>query len=285
MTDGSAGLLIGTHTYPADGEAGRRQDAAVASLLALSRVSLVNVQLARAPHDMPGLPTLAVLRRTSNTVSGAAGREKGTVRETFDALCAEASSRGLPYFCFTNGDILFSQQAVDWVLDSRREVYVFSREDFDGASGTPLGIEVHGVDAMAVATGWWRRNSSRFRDYIIGESTWDNVYASILLCHADGAIENRRGLIRHERHERRWTGSPFAEYTRLLAARDAGYFTIWCRYLDALERMRETGCGPAEEDALARSVFTRTPSVLDRAVQGARRVKARVRYEWLSRRA
>jgi hypothetical protein len=77
----------------------------------------------------------------------------------------------------------------------------------------------------------------------VGESTWDNVYASILLCHANAAIENRRGLVRHEQHALAWTASPFVEYTRLLAAFDAGYFTLWCRYIDALQRLRAEGAG------------------------------------------
>ena len=280
MTDAPAGMLIGTHTYDAGGEAGRRQTAALASLRSLSRVSLVNVQLARAPHHVEGIRTLPVLERTSNIVAGRKGREKGVVRETFDALATEAESQGLQYFCYTNADILVTQEAVDWVLGGKKDAYVFSRRDFDGATGEARGIQINGIDVMAIARSWWSPNRSRFRDYIIGESTWDNVYASILLCHADGVIENRRGLIRHELHDRRWTGSPFAEYTRLLAAHDAGYFTIWCRYLGRLERMRAAGCTPAQEEDLARASFRWTPSVLDRAVQAGRSLKARVRYQW-----
>ena len=35
--------------------------------------------------------------------------------ELFDALAREASARAIPYFCFTNTDILISQPAIDWI--------------------------------------------------------------------------------------------------------------------------------------------------------------------------
>jgi hypothetical protein len=219
-----ADILIGTRLYAAAGEAAGRQAAAVASLRRLTGVALVNLQFARAPHQVDGIRTLAVLQRTSTHVARRDGPEKPLVSEMFDALAAEATALDLRAFCFTNGDIVFSQAAVDWIRDGDRDAWVFSREEFDGAT------------------------------------------------------ENRRGLVRHEQHALAWTASPFVEYTRLLAAFDAGYFTLWCRYIDSLQRLRAEGAEPAREEALARATFVWRPSAWQRLVQAGRNVKARVRY-------
>jgi hypothetical protein len=280
VTGRRARMLIGTHTYAAADVAGQRQAAAVDSLRALHCVELVNLQLTRAPHHVPGISTLATLTRTSNEASGLRGPVKAIMSDLFDALAAEATARRLPYFCFTNGDVSFSQDAVDWMLEEQMQAYVFSREDFDRTTGNSGGPLLSGIDVIAIATDWWHRNRGRFRHYIVGEPAWDNVYAAILLCHANTAIENRRGLVRHEDHPRAWLTSPFAEYTRLLAAYDAGYFSLWCRYVEALQRMRAAGSTAEQEAALASEVFVWRPSARQRAVQVGRNVKARVRYAW-----
>lgn len=274
-------MLIGTHTYAADGEGLRRQASGVASLVALRSAEIVNVQFAQGPHHVPGLPTLAVLERASTDIDRG-GPRKPIVSEIFDRLAAEASARGSEYFCFTNADVLVTQQAVDWILGGGKDAYALSREDFDGTSGAPAGMQLGGIDTIAVRAGWWARNRLRFRPYIVGETVWDNVYAAILMIHGDSVIENRRPFIRHEIHDA-GRGSAFAEYTRLLSALDAWYFTRWCCYWWPLMKLREQGASAEEEAALARSVFSRQKSAVDSVVQAGRSVKARVRYAWSRR--
>ena len=253
-------MLIGTHTFAAAGDSARRQAAGVASLRALGGVEIVNVQFARNPHHLDGVPTLAVLRGTSNAIAGRRGPTKPIMSEVLDALATHAASRSLDTFCFTNADIIFSQDAVDWMLATPGDGFVLSRQDFDGRTGTPETMEVAGTDVMAIATGWWAANRTRFRPYIAGEGGWDNVYTAILLCHSDAVLENRRPLVRHERHQPGPMPSPhFGEYVRLLCALDAGYFSIWCRYWDGLLRLREAKAGAEEEAAWAREVFVWKP--------------------------
>jgi hypothetical protein len=199
-TDRQARVLIGTHTYLASGGAVHRQQEAVQALLALRGAEIVNVQFAHQPHDVAEVRTLAMLRQSSNSVSGRRGPSKAIVSEILDVLAAEASARSMDYICFTNADIIFTQQAVDWIAGSGREAYLFSREDFDGETRAPIQMEIAGVDVVAVATSWWLANRRRFRRYIAGEACWDNVYTAIVMCHADALIENRRALVRHERH-------------------------------------------------------------------------------------
>jgi hypothetical protein len=275
-----ATLLLGTHTFAASGDAARRQADCVASIRALTGVAAVNVQFADAPHVAEGIETLAALTKDSRAVSGRTeGRRKAIVREMLDVLAAEARRRGCGYFCFTNADIIWSQAAVDWIRREGREAYALSRLDFDGETGADAGVELSGVDAIAMRPEWYQAHAHRFRDYIVGEICWDNVYTAILMCHADAAIENRRGLLRHERHPSGPApSSAFGDYTSLLAAIDAEYFHMWCRYWGRLEACRARGA-PAEEEArLARELFVWRPAWYAPALRLARRVRARLRY-------
>jgi hypothetical protein len=249
------------------------------SLLALRGVEAANVHFVRDPQHVEGLQTWTALRQDAESVTGRRGPRRAIVREILDVLAREAAARGAPYFCFGNADIIWSQQAVDWMAAAGREGYVFSRMDFDPSTGADTGIELAGLDAIAVATAVWPRIRHRFRDYLVGQMCWDNVYASVLMCHADAVIENRRGLIRHERHPSAATPADvYGRYTQLLTALDAWYFRRWCHYWSNLRALRERGAGAEAEERLAREMFAWPPSPAERAVQALRSVKARLRY-------
>ena len=272
-------MLIGTHTFAARGDGARRQEAGVSSMRALQRVELVNVQFALEPHHMPGVETLAVLTRTSNSVSRRSGPMKPIMSDIFDVLAQEASRRGHRYFAFTNADILISQKAVDWMLEANLETYVFSREDFDETTGQAKGMELAGTDVFVCTTAWWAQHRHRFRPYIAAEGVWDNVYTAIMMVHSDGVIENRRPLVRHESHPPGPMPSPyFGVYTNYLAALDSWYFDRWCKYWDGLLRLRKEQASDAAEQALRRRIFTWPPSASQRLLQRARTLKARLRY-------
>ena len=70
---GEVTLVLGTHTFDASGDAGRRQAAAVETMRTLTGVLPVNVQFARRGHTVDGLETIAVLGRDSCTVTGRPG--------------------------------------------------------------------------------------------------------------------------------------------------------------------------------------------------------------------
>ena len=274
-----ASLLLGTHTYAATGAAARRQAAGTQSLLLLDRTEAVNAQFIRQPHHIEGLQTLTALQQDSVSVSGRTGPRRAVIREILDVLFATAQARAHDYFGFTNADIAWTQAAVDWILSAGREGYAFSRQNVDGASGSDLDIEISGVDAVVIATRVWPRIRHRFRPYLVGQMSWDNVYSAVLMCHASAAFENRRGLIRHEVHpSAAMPVDPFARYTQWLAALDARYFHLWCRYWDALRQLRAQQ-GPAEaEERLVREIFTWPPTAAERGIQAARTVKAHLRY-------
>jgi hypothetical protein len=279
-------VLIGTHTYQGSPSALRRQQEAIDSLLTLERAEAVNVQFEHQPHHVNGLRTLARLRHSSNSVSKRRGPSKAIVPEILDVLASEGAAAGVEYICFTNSDILFTQDAVDWIVGGGREAYIFSREDYDAETRTPIHVEIAGVDALAVRTNWWLANRRRFRRYIVGEACWDNVFTAIVMCHADAAIENRRPLVRHERHPMGPMPSAyFGEYVRMLTALDSGYFSLWYRYWNGLRRLRAEGATADAEAAWAREVFVWNPDFPTRAVQHARNVKAVLRHAWWKFRA
>ncbi len=275
-----ARVLLGTHTWEASADAARRNAIAIASLQALRDVDIVNLQFRDRPHEYSGLETLAVMPGDSNVLTGRKGPRKPVMFELFDALAREASARELPYFCFTNTDILISQAAIDWILQAGKDAYIFSRRNFDGATGAPLDIEFAGYDVYAIRPAWWFRHCHRFRTYIAGEGIWDEVYTTIVMCYADAAIENRLSLVRHEAHPMVPVPSKeFGRYIQMLAAFDAGYFSVWCRYYVGITAMREQGALAEDEEAFARRVFVWRPSAADRAFQLARNAKAVARYQ------
>jgi hypothetical protein len=275
----SGRVLIGMFTYAATGDAARRQDACVRSLLSLSRADVVNLTFPHDGHHVDGVESLAVLRKDARTVTGKPGRRKGMLGEMFRVLGREAVARGARYFCFTNADIVWSQEAVDWILESGKQGYCFSRRNVDAVTGADQGIELSGIDAFAIEPAWWRLHAHRFRDYIVGEDIWDNTYTAIVMCHADAALENRLGLLRHDLHEAGATrNASYAAYLQYLSALDAGYFRLWCHYWWPLVEGRERGASAAEEERLAREVFVWRPTVASRLVQSARNVKALARY-------
>jgi hypothetical protein len=275
-----ARVLVGTHTWAASADAARRNAHGIASLQALCDADIVNVQFRDRPHEHPGVETLARLRRDSNLLVGRTGPRKPLMVDLFDALAHEAVARARPYFCFTNTDILISQPAIDWILQSAKEAYIFSRRNFDGTTGAPTTIEFAGYDVYAIRPAWWFRHRHRFRPYIAGEGIWDEVYTTILMCHSEAAIENRLSLVRHEAHPMVPVPSKeFGRYIQMLSAFDARYFSIWCRYYVGVTAMREAGAGPEEEEAFARAVFVWRPGAADRVIQIARTAKAVARYQ------
>jgi hypothetical protein len=272
-------ILLGTHTYPASGDAARRQEDGVASLRRLHGVQLANVQFSDTPHHVDGLRTLTSLTRDSRTITGRAGPRKPLVSDIFDALWRDAESRGADYFAFANADIHISQEAVDRIAVADRDGYIFAREDYDASSRQPRGLNLYGADAFAIATRWWARHRRRFRGYILGEAVWDNVYAAVVSCHGRAAFENRRAFVRHEAHGPNWTtAGPFADYQQLLAACDAAYFSLWCQYVDRLLAMRTQGASADAEDDLVRRTFLWPPPLRIRVRQRVRHVNAIVRY-------
>jgi hypothetical protein len=276
VTDG--GFLLGTHTFATAGDAHRRELAASQSLAVLHRVDVVNVAVPGATNDAGVLPLLRGLTRDAPAVTGRSGPGKPIVSDVLDLLAAEARRRGAARFGFVNGDIQVTQRAIDTIHARGEEAIAVSRVDYGGSLAGPERLLLHGVDMFVFAVDFWRRARHACRPYIVGEPTWDNVYASVALSHGHAVLLNREPLIRHERHTP-GRASPFAQYLHVLAAADRFYFTQWCEYVAALEPLRAGGASEEEELALQRRF--RRPRVVDRALDAARGALWRARYRSL----
>ena len=277
------GLLVGTHIHPAEGESRRRQGYAMERLRDVCRWPLLNLQFQdrRELQELDGFETLAVLEDDSLRVTGQAGRRKPIVKEMFTRLAEAAVQRGLRYIVLTNSDIIFTADAIDRVLAGDRTSFVFTRTDVDAANGHDLQPLIYGTDVFAVEARWWLEHQSRFRDYVIGENAWDNVYAAQFLCWSRGLLLNREPLVRHEAHAVVWTTSPFAGHNAYLAGLDRMYFTQWVRYVRRLESMRSSarGCGALDEELRLQNeaFWSWKPGVADRLLQAMRVVKLEMR--------
>lgn len=257
-----------------------RQGAAQQSLRELRNVQRVNLQFAHdwTPIVVDGFETLVVLRGDSKRAVGCdEGVRKPLVGEMCTVLAQEAARRGAAYFCFTNADILFSADAIDAMLDGGLDGYAFSRMDVDPMTGADLGMHLGGVDAIAARPSWWLANRQRFRDFIVGEANWDQMYTSVLLRHANAVLFNSCPLVRHVDHPVVWSHQgTFAAYNGYLGSLDSHYFTLWCEYHAEREQWLRRGGSEEEHLAIQRRAFTRPWPVATKIVQPLRKARARL---------
>jgi len=252
-----AGVVLGTHIYPATGAAAERMRGALDGWAALAGVHLVNLQFADDPNPVvhPSFETLAVLRQDSRRITGKDGPRKPTVRELLDRIVDVAEAIGAPYAGFSNADILVSPNAIARVAAGRHDAVIFSRMDVDPLTTAPTSEFFSGQDTLFIRPAVYRALRSRLRPYIVGEMPWDVIYTSVLLTHCRAELVNRGDDCRHVEHETIWTTSPFAPYGWRLAHRDWTYFARWYRYYEGAKTLRAAGRPAREEDALRRAVF------------------------------
>lgn len=282
-------ITLGSHYYPAKGEDARRQNAAVDSWRALPGVDLVDLQFAHLPDppELPGFRRVRGMRQDSVTLTGAEGRRKPIVSEMFDLLAREALAAGNETFVFSNSDILMRPETIAAIHAATAEgckAQVFSRMDFDGKTGRDLRLIYPGQDSYAVDARWWLENRWRFRPYVVGETSWDNAYTSIFVCHAPTRLHNRVPLTWHEDHDTIWHNSPFQAHNLFLLTLDSRYYHDWCVYCDGLRALRtdDQPGDDAREDRLRES-FRSTRFGWRKELVHAARVARTYGREWLAR--
>ena len=264
-----AEILLGTSVSGRIGAAAR-EGTAQASLAALeSSGAAACVNLIFHDEAAPASASIGVLpalRLDAPTLSGVDGPRKPIVSEMLDVLASEAARRGIRRIGLVNGDIVVSASAIEHALRMPHPAAALARTDTGGE--LPDSLLRHGIDMFTFDAAFWRRERRRFRDYILGEPVWDNVYASIAACHG-GAIVNRERLLLHTRHASSFASSPYARYVHLLAARDSSYFRLWCRYVARVEAMAPGGMTEERDGQLQREIF-RAPGLAAEAVDVAR---------------
>ncbi len=267
-------MILGTHIYPASGDAAERMRRALDGWAQLPGVQLVNLQFADDPSPVvhPAFETRAVLRHDSRSVTSVSGPRKPIVRELLDRLVDAADESHTAFAGFSNADILISPSAIARVAACHGDAVVFSRMDIDAATGMPLGEFLSGQDTVFVRPAAYRQVRSRLRPYVVGEMPWDVVYTSILLTHTHAVLVNRGDECRHVVHETIWVDSPFAAHAWRLAHQDWTYAARWYRYYYGAKALRERGAPEAEENALRDSVFVPL-SARERLLNGYRAIR------------
>ena len=279
-------ITLGSNLYPAKGEDARRINAALDSWRDLPGVDLVNLQFASAPEltEVAGFRSVAGLRQDSVRLTGIAGRRKPVASEVFDVLAREAISAGNALFAFSNTDIVISPDMIATALAGAAAGYkaqMFSRMDFDGATGADRTMLYAGQDAFVLDAAWWMENRRRFRPYIVGEPWWDNAYTAILMYHAPAMFYHHAALMRHEFHATVWRDSPFAPYNLSLLFADSYYFINWYHYRVKVEELRAQNAGDAQELALQKVAFMVRPTLREQCIYRAHDLKGFVR-QWLA---
>ena len=249
-------VLLGTHIYPARGDAEIRMRRALDAWTSLP-ARLVNLQFAgdATPVTHPNFETRAALHEDSRAVSGAEGPRKPTMRELLDRLVELADEAGCDYAGFSNADIIVTPAAIERVMASGKDALIFSRMGIDPQTGATREVFLSGQDTLFIRPAAYRAVRRRLRPYIVGEMPWDVIFTSVLLTHCDAELVNRGDECRHVDHETIWVDSPFAPYNWRLAHMDWTYFARWYRYYYPARAMRDAGRPAQEENALRDAVF------------------------------
>jgi hypothetical protein len=267
-------VVLGTHIYPARGDAEARMRRALDAWTTLP-VRLVNLQFAgeSSPIEHPSFETRAVLREDSRSITGLQGPRKPTMRALLDGVVDAAEQAGCAYAGFSNADIIVTPPAIDRVVNGGKDAVIFSRMGIDPLTGAPAGEFLSGQDTLFIRPAVYRALRHRLRPYVVGEMPWDVIYTSILLTHCRAQLVNRGDDCRHVDHDAIWVDSPYAPHAWRLAKMDWTYFARWYRYYYPAKAMRERGAPAADEEALKRSVFgPLTP------MERAKSVYRRIRY-------
>lgn len=262
-------VVLGTSISGRGGETGTREAAAQRALASLTDTVALNFAF---PGETPPalVATRAVLPRDASAVARAPGPRKPIVTDILDLAAEEAARRGAPFCGIVNGDIVVSQAAIDTLADPPAPALAYFRLDVGGGE-TPEML-LFGVDMFVFSVPWWRAERRRFRDYILGEAIWDNVFAAIAACHG-GVLLHADPFITHERHAGGGS-SAYARYLQSLAARDATYFSRWCAFVEGVREAREQGGGAEAERAVAAAAF-RPPTRRERALDVLRGLRWR----------
>ena len=216
-------IVLGTHIYPAKGDAEARMRRALDAWADLPGVRLVNLQFADdpAPVTHQAFETRAALREDSRTVTGVQGPRKPTMRELSDRLGKGAEAKNCAAAGFSNAAIAARRDRArrrgrDAVI-SRGWGSIRRR----GAAGEFLSGQDTCSSGRCVprAAAAPSTSSAKCLGRDLHQRPADALHAELV---------NRGDDCRHVDHETIWVDSPFARTPRGLAHMDWTYFARCC---------------------------------------------------------
>lgn len=201
-------------------------------------IELINLQFKSGidVYEDERIPTVLCLKKSSKDYVG----EKNIpiIKEAFDYL----GSHNYEYFCFTNNDIIISDRYFKFINNTDYDCYPACRlaiQPIKTLNDPIVGSHYQcvGFDTFAIKTKWWKDNSYRFSDYIMGQPEWDVSYATIMRVHGNTFLVNDwPPSIFHIIHEAPWTTTESKSVEnqwnrKLFFTNDKKYYDLWWKYV------------------------------------------------------
>lgn len=177
-----------------------RTDLCIQSLLKVKEkypdiIDLYNVQfkdVTKKGREHPQIKTLRVLEESNLDYVTDTKRTIPMMRDLFDKL----ADLDYEYFGFTNDDIIISDRLIKHFIETDFDSWSVSRlaiEPITSLTQTISGdhYQVAGFDANIIKTKWWKENSKKFPNYVLGHPCWDVHYATLLMRHGNSCLCNK----------------------------------------------------------------------------------------------
>ena len=117
-----------------------------------------------------------------------------SVYEIFEVLSEQNSD----YFLFLNDDIILSDRFIKNILDNlgydsypASRIHLLNFKGLDDKEITMESYSVHGFDAFAINTKWWKKQHYNFPNYILGKPYWDTHYFTLCQLFGNAFVLNK----------------------------------------------------------------------------------------------
>ena len=174
-------ISIGINNYKRREDLNDREKMCIDSLLKLKsmykEVELVNLMFEDEKFaSLEDFVNLSVLKKIPSDITT---KKIPFVNEIFDIL----SERDSDFFIFINNDILVSNRFIKTILANKTydcfpasKLHFMKLSSIDDKNSEPQSLSVHGFDGFGIRNKWWRENSFRFSNLLLGSAYWDTYF-------------------------------------------------------------------------------------------------------------
>lgn len=230
-------IIIGTNTFGNY----HRQNVAIDSLVHLKKtfdLQLFDVQFEGNTQHDNRLETLNTLSRSSlDHTTGS--KQLPFVNDIFNVLC----DQDCDYFIFCNSDVIVNGNLIKHIKEHKPHAMACSRLDikhidsFDDVLKKqikPVRYEIAGFDCFIFSKVWYLEKKQLFRDYLVGQPCWDQVYATIIkLYGGNHSFGNQYPpFCFHIHHEPTWQNKSTPEKQFNMTQKNHHFDSLLCKIFD-----------------------------------------------------
>ena len=230
-------IILGSNIF---GES-HRQSVAIDSWLHLKDkhdLDVYNVQFIQPEYTDNRINTLNVLDRDSTSVTGGS-KKLPFVNDIFNSL----AHLDCDYFIYCNSDVIVNANLLKFINSNQPDCFACSRLDINNIKSfddvlnkqiQPIRYEIAGFDTFIFSRHWYKKHNSLFRDYLIGQPCWDQVYATIMKIYGDNTDFGNSfpPYCFHIHHEQTWQQSDTPEKTFNMNQKEHYFDKLMCRLFD-----------------------------------------------------